>query len=545
MSDWQISTLRALGLSARGLAGGVPPGSTDPLASPFGTRRDAPSPIIAAAAQPSPLTPPPFPPPPAPHDPLASGHQTGPAPAPSAHAPQNEPPPYTAPSPAAPAPEAQPGQSEPPPYGGGTPAAPAPHDPLTARPPVPEAQAMRGEPPHGGGGPVVPAPPDPLAARPPAPVPEGRSEPAPYGGVPQPSTPPVAEAGQGRTVAPVYPGVQHDPGAGVHPDSGGHEAALYGGAGMPGGPTPEEEAWAQGSPSSGTPIADELVRRMRHGDPLARRMGRGVRRAVGARAAQTVREQEAAAGILGQVVSSCRRIAVTSLRGGAGKTTVTALVARTIAAHRGDRTLVLDADPSLGSLPLRLGVDAERAYRGLTTLPNWEAAQSYLTQAGERLWVASASASRSLDDELTLAEFQTAQGEFSRYFGISLVDCGPGLTSDLHQGILASSHAQILIAPATADGALSTRSALDWFLRSPHSHLLQRTLVVLVTHTPHLDGDLNRSRALLAAEGVPVIHLPYDRHLAAGTAVDPALLAETSQATAIHLATAAFTRATT
>jgi MinD-like ATPase involved in chromosome partitioning or flagellar assembly len=264
---------------------------------------------------------------------------------------------------------------------------------------------------------------------------------------------------------------------------------------------------------------------------------------VGARAAQTVREQEAAAAILSQVVSSCRRIAVTSLRGGAGKTTVAALVARTIAAHRADRTLVVDADPSLGSLPLRLGVNAERAYRGLTTLPNWEAAQSYLTQAGERLWVASASASFALSQELDLAELQTALGEFSRYFGITLIDCGPGLTSELHEGILASSHAQILIAPATVDGALSTRSALDWFLRGSHAHLLQRTVVVLVTHTPHVDGDLNRSRALLAAEGVPVIHLPYDRHLAAGTALDPDLLAETSQATAVHLATAAFTRA--
>ncbi len=353
------------------------------------------------------------------------------------------------------------------------------------------------------------------------------------------------------------PGVPYSPGA-VAPSEavlGAGAASAYGDEASPGVPcaageahgghagVPVEEAsWVRANPA-GTPIADDLMRRMRHGDPLARRVGRGMRRAVGARAAQAVREQEAAAGILGQVVSSCRRIAVTSLRGGAGKTTVTALVARTIAAHRGDRTLVLDADPSLGSLPLRLGVNAERTYRGLTTLPNWEAAQSYLTQAGERLWVASASSSRALTTELSLPEFQTAQGEFSRYFGISLVDCGPGLTSDLHQGILASSHAQILIAPATADGALSTRSALDWFLRSPHAHLLQRTLVVLVTHSPHLDGDLNRSRALLAADGVPVIHLPYDRHLAAGTSVDPSLLAESSQATAVHLATAAFTRA--
>ncbi|MEO3787018.1 MinD/ParA family protein [Actinocorallia sp. B10E7] len=498
MPDWQLSTLRSLGLPSRGLAGGSPPAPApapaDPLTSPvapvpFTTRRDRPSSVVTAAARP------------------------------------------------------QPG------------------------PESPAAQSV----------PVPPSPLDPL------PLQEPGTGPA-YGSVPAPTAPPSpstpdAYLGQSGLAAPVYgdapvPGTPHAPAAavspaevvfsaGIHPEQGGAAAAVYGdapvsdtphvpeeaygahaGAGQQGGVPTEGVAWAQGADSSVDPVAGELVRRMRHGDPLARRVGRGMRRAVGARAAQVVREQEAAAGILGQVVSSCRRIAVTSLRGGAGKTTVTALVARTIAAHRGDRTLVLDADPSLGSLPLRLGVNAERTYRGLTTLPNWEAAQSYLTQAGERLWVASASSSRALTTELSLAEFQTAQGEFSRYFGISLVDCGPGLTSDLHQGILASSHAQILVAPATVDGALSTRSALDWFLRGTHAHLLQRTLVVMVTHTPHVDGDLNRSRALLAAEGVPVIHLPYDRHLAAGTAVDPSLLAEASQATAVHLATAAFTRAT-
>lgn len=536
MPDWQLSTLRALGLSSRGLAGGSPPVPVDPLTSPvvppnpFATRRDRASASSAVSA--------------------AARSQPSPPPG---------------------APEPHPGQS-------GPAAQPAPGTPFAADPHA--GQGSLAAPVHGdAAAPLTDAPsahrPLPTDTRP-------ERDPAAYGDAAVPGTPrtpevppgeatlradvhPDQNAAYGNAIAPgpYSPGTVVPPeaalGGGARPEQGG--GAAYGDEVVPGVPyasgeagageahgglagvRAEEASWAQGANPSGTPIADDLMRRMRHGDPLARRVGRGVRRAVGARAAQAVREQEAAAGILGQVVSSCRRIAVTSLRGGAGKTTVTALVARTIAAHRGDRTLVLDADPSLGSLPLRLGVNAERTYRGLTTLPNWEAAQSYLTQSGERLWVASASSSRALTTELSLAEFQTAQGEFSRYFGISLVDCGPGLTSDLHQGILASSHAQILVAPATADGALSTRSALDWFLRSPHAHLLQRTLVVLVTHSPHLDGDLNRSRALLAAEGVPVIHLPYDRHLAAGTSVDTSLLAESSQATAVHLATAAFTRA--
>jgi MinD-like ATPase involved in chromosome partitioning or flagellar assembly len=462
-------------------------------ADPHSTRRDPSPPAVAAAALPRPSSPPP--PPAAPLAPAAPPAPAAPQPSAQTAPPAS----FTAP----PAPAAGPSPFDPPP-------APGPPAAFTAPPPAAPASAPA---------PIVPK----LRA--------GQGELSPPSHINHSFS--GTEHGPGGTAAPSPPAAV--PSSSVaFPEAPQQSAPVVDGG----------SAWAQPAASpAGTPIADDLMRRMRHGDPLARRVGRGMRRAVGARAAQAVREQEAAAGILGQAVSSCRRIAVTSIRGGAGKTTVTALVARTIAAHRGDRTLVLDADPSLGSLPLRLGVNAERTYRGASTLPTWDAAQAYLTQAGERLWVASASSSRTLADELTLAEYQTAQGELSRYFGVCLVDCGPGLTSDLHQGILASAHAQILIVPATADGALSTRSALDWFHRGPYAALLQRTLVVLVTHTPHADGDLTRSRALLAAEGLPVIHLPYDRHLAAGTSVDPALLAESSQATAVHLATAAFTRA--
>ena len=492
MSDWQLSTLRALGIPVRGLAGGARPPASDPLTSPV-----SPSPGRAPqsdAAQEVPAVP--FAAP-LPHDVAFGPHQ-----APAQHAAGVASDPLTASyGPGLPADRPLDGHGDTV-YGPGLP--PGPEAPAWTFAP-PQDGAMGGVPPFAGEAPYVP------------------------GGF----------SGQSMPVAPTAASFE-----GVH-------MPLLGGApqivdpGMPPVAETEAAAWAAArGEASMTPIADELMRRVRHGDPLARRMGRGMRRAMGARAAREVREQEAAAGILGQVVSSCRRIAVTSVRGGAGKTTVTALVARTVAAHRTDRTLVMDADPSLGSLPLRLGVNAERAYRAASTLPNWEAAQAYLTQAGERLWVAAASSARALSDELDLTDFQTAQGEFSRYFGICLVDCGPGLTSELHQGVLAASDAQILVAPATVDGALSTRSALDWFQRGPHAALLQRTLIVLASHSPHIDGDLNRSRALLAAEGLPVIHLPYDRHLAAGTSVDTSLLAETSQATAVHLATAAFTRAT-
>src|SRR5215218_8061835 len=53
-----------------------------------------------------------------------------------------------------------------------------------------------------------------------------------------------------------------------------------------------------------------------------------------------------------------RRIAVTSLKGGVGKTTVTALLGLMLAEHRGDRVVAVDANPDAGTLADRLSGDA-------------------------------------------------------------------------------------------------------------------------------------------------------------------------------------------
>ncbi|GAB3662525.1 hypothetical protein GCM10027589_25450 [Actinocorallia lasiicapitis] len=285
-----------------------------------------------------------------------------------------------------------------------------------------------------------------------------------------------------------------------------------------------------------------MVRRVKHGDRLVRRVGQGVRRAVGAHAAQDVRASEEIAALLGSAVSSCRQIVVSSIRGGAGKTTVAALVARTLAAHRNDRVLALDADPSLGSLLLRLGARTPRSVRDVTGLRSWDDAQALLANPSPKLWTLPATSASGLDPELPPETFRTAQGELSRYFAATVIDCGPGLTSPLHETILSSAHAQILVAPATVDGALSTRRALDHLARSPLAALLHRTVVALVSHIPHTDADHTKAEQLLSQGGLPVIALPYDRHLATGTTIDQSLISTTTAAAARNLTTASFTR---
>jgi MinD-like ATPase involved in chromosome partitioning or flagellar assembly len=310
---------------------------------------------------------------------------------------------------------------------------------------------------------------------------------------------------------------------------------------------PEPQAPAPQSPASyQQPAPEDLVRRSTHGDPLVRRMSRGVRRAVGASAADEVRRAADVEQIIDRPVPSCRQIAVTSIRGGAGKTTVAGLTGTVIAQYRKDRVLAVDADSGLGSLPLRLGVRTERSLHDLNTAAprTFDDAARFLGRTADGLWVLSGTAGGHITHELDLATFRSAAGGMSRYFSTMVIDCGAGLLPELQRGILSDAHAQVLVTPGTVDGALSARGALEWQARNGYQHLLTRTVIAFVTHTPHVDADLTRAGQLLSGGGMPVVHMPYDRHLATGTAVESARIGQETRAAAIRVALEAFARAT-
>jgi MinD-like ATPase involved in chromosome partitioning or flagellar assembly len=307
-------------------------------------------------------------------------------------------------------------------------------------------------------------------------------------------------------------------------------------------PGPRPSAGPAG-PACGPIAAQDLVRRAAHGDPFARRLSRGVRRVVGASGAGEVRRTADVELALGRQLPSRRQIAVTSIRGGAGKTTVAGLTATVIAQYRQDRVLAVDADSGLGSLPLRLGVAPQRSVHDLAAAQprSFEDVTQFLARTADGLWVLSGTAGGRIGGELDLATYKKAVGALSRYFAAIVVDCGAGLLPELQRGVLADSHSQIMVTPGTVDGAISAQGALDWQARNGFEHLLPRTVIAFVTHTPHVDADLGRAAQMMG--GMPVVHLPYDRHLATGTAVESARIGEDTRAAVIRVAVEGFARA--
>ncbi|KAB2388830.1 nucleotide-binding protein [Actinomadura montaniterrae] len=313
----------------------------------------------------------------------------------------------------------------------------------------------------------------------------------------------------------------------------------------------ESERTVELAPISSSPrlmAPDGLALKNVHGESLLRRLGRGVAKpflAVGD--AQRLAEHVS---YVQQPVIAGLRIAVTGIHGGAGKSTIAALLAVAFARYRQDRVLALDLDPEFGSLPFRLGVSGGRSLRdlaraGLGTAP-FEELEPYLARLGERLWTLTGSPGwrRGSDGDAAVV-YGSAGLPLSRFFGVTVIDCGGGLRSDLHRAILASAHAQVFVTPATALGAASASRALTWLQAAGFSDLVGRTLVVFTERTPHGGSPVNIAhvRASLSKVGSDAFLFGFDRHLAVETIVDSRHLGHSARVTTTAIAAASIDRA--
>lgn len=295
------------------------------------------------------------------------------------------------------------------------------------------------------------------------------------------------------------------------------------------------------------PLPEELIKgKPLSGDSAAKRTSRSLRRLVGSSATREVEEATRIAQALQQPLTTGRQIVVTSIRGGAGKTTVSALLGRTYAHYRQDPVLMLEADPALGTLPARLGATKVRwttsdLARILDPSMQLTDVVGYLVQLPDRGWLLPGSQGR-VGNRLELDEYRSVMVALRRYFGITVVDCDT-LPSELSRTALAAAQARVLVTPATAEGITSTRAVLDWMVSLGRPRLLEGTVVLVAASSPHMTLDVTAASEHLRVDGVKVLTLPYDRHLATGGRIHTDLLGQATREAVTELAADVLTRA--
>ncbi|WP_030682573.1 ATPase, partial [Streptomyces rimosus] len=272
------------------------------------------------------------------------------------------------------------------------------------------------------------------------------------------------------------------------------------------------------------------------------RATRTLRRTLSSSAAREVAEVTRTATVLQQPVTTGRQIAITSIRGGSGKSAVAALLGTTYVHYRRDPVLFLEADPALGSLPLRLGAEALRwttSDIADVVKPDMSLLDvtGYLVQLPNNAWLLPASRGQ-IGVMLDSRAYEQAVVALRRYFGVMVIDCET-LPAEVARVALAASHGRVLTAPATPEGIAGTYSVLQWMQALPR-RVIAGTVVVLTELVPHCGLDLDGAARSLRSTGACVRILPYDRHLAAGGPVDTGLLARPTREAAAGLAADVF-----
>lgn len=241
-----------------------------------------------------------------------------------------------------------------------------------------------------------------------------------------------------------------------------------------------------------------------------------------------------------------RRIAVVSTRGGAGKSTVAALLASVYSALRPDSTCVLDVDPGHGSLSLRLGLEHAPALDSLVPAltggaqPGASHLAEMLGQASDGLYATGPRATAPTRSSGT--ELRQATSTVSRYFPITLLDCPTGLDSTETQAALADCHGAVFVVPANLSGMDNALAALArWQTWSAVAAIPLTVLVMQQDRSSALDALDQAGR--LSRLGFDAHAIGYDRHLAAGAAISLPLLLPTHREAATALAGRILSRA--
>ncbi len=373
----------------------------------------------------------------------------------------------------------------------------------------------------------------------------------PVGPVPVPPVPPVqpvqpAQHGQPGQPAPAVDAQDPhhaDPRLGL-PQEPVPRPARPAAAAPRGSRVPQSPAHTPESVPTIDPRLAHALGRPQHGESVARRTGRSIKKLTSS-AAQDVAEETRIARELQQPVTTGRVIAVTSIRGGVGKSTVAALLGRTFNHYRHDPVLTLEADAALGTLPVRMGADSVRwaaadLARILNPAMQLTDVTGYLVPVSDGGWLLPASQGR-VGAPLDIRTYRTVTLALRRYFAVTVVDCET-LPGEVARTAMDTAHARVVVAPMTAEGVNGTRQVLDWLGQLPHSALAS-TVVALTANSPDVTLDRKTAVAHLKESGVHVVTVPYDRHLAQGGPIRTALLGQATRDAAVTLAAEAMTRA--
>jgi MinD-like ATPase involved in chromosome partitioning or flagellar assembly len=233
--------------------------------------------------------------------------------------------------------------------------------------------------------------------------------------------------------------------------------------------------------------------------------------------------QRALNAAVNQPVRGAYSIAVLSMKGGVGKTTVTVGLGVTFASLRGDRVIAFDANPDFGTLGQRGSVETRSTVRDLlldNNISRYSDIRRHTSQGTSRLEILASERDPAVSERFSEADYRSALYVLQRFYNIILTDCGTGLVHSTMAGILNEADALVIVTAPAADAARSGLATLDWLRHHGYSHLVSEAVIVIDSARPGAAAiDIDKFASNFLARVRAVHGIPFDRHLAEGAEV--------------------------
>jgi MinD-like ATPase involved in chromosome partitioning or flagellar assembly len=255
------------------------------------------------------------------------------------------------------------------------------------------------------------------------------------------------------------------------------------------------------------------------------------RRAMAAQASRPLRE--------------CYRIALLSLKGGVGKTTITATLGATFASIRGDRVIAVDANPDRGTLSQKVPLETPSTVRHLLRdaegIESYSDVRGYTSQGPSRLEVLASETDPAVSEAFSSDDYARTLEVLERFYSLVLTDCGTGMLHSAMSAVLDKADVLIVISSGAVDGARSASATLDWLDAHGYQQLVQDAIVVVNAVRPR-----SRGRGTRVDQGKVVDHfarrcravheVPFDAHLEEGAEISLDRLRPETRAALVELA---------
>ncbi|OBK13748.1 hypothetical protein A5636_09085 [Mycobacterium asiaticum] len=219
------------------------------------------------------------------------------------------------------------------------------------------------------------------------------------------------------------------------------------------------------------------------------------------------------------------QIGMLGLKGGVGKTTTTVTLGTMLAQVRGDRVLVLDADPGCGNLAERAGRTSPSSIADLVAdenLSHYNDVRAHTSVNAHNLEILPTAEYTTAQRGLSGDDLRFAVDTVSKFYNLVLADCGPGLFDPVTRGVLETASAIVIVTNVSLDSARQAESALEWLRHSGFQDLLSR-VVVVINHVALGETNVPEKQLVRQFQQLVqpdrVVLLPWDKHIATGTEI--------------------------